>query len=1116
MTKTRKVLLAIMSILAFLAGGIFWVLGKGDLAADFVAQKAREVARERLGAELVLEGVSGNPVGGFHFGRISLAYKGRPVLSAKDLSVSFKLLSLLGSNPAVRSLALSGLEMDLERAADFMKQFEGSGASRLEVNRLLVDQGTLKTRFGDVRLSKLQASIAGSRYQAGFEAETRGVPFSGKVRLEHEGDRTVLENLDLSIRRGKASFAGSVRPGLDLKGSLEAIDVADAPAFWPKAGHAGDFKGTLSGPVSLSGTWEAPRIQGNLKLAAGEVYGFAVDSAEASVSYAAGRLKLEGLSGKSGKGTFSGVLDLSLEKAPAAVGGSFTAKGIPLDRIAARLGGLEEVKGTLDVPRMSFSGTLPTIALQGRVESPVVQYGGESLEKVAAEVALSGNRVLSVSGEGTWMAGPVRFQGTVNLQKAPVMDLSVKASGLSLEKMSARFSGLKALEGKGSLNAELNLYGSPKTPRISGKASSDRLVAKGETLEAASATFSLAGETVTVSSVTARWHQAAVSGSGTIGRVRSESPTFAMSGTARGLEAGGLASRLPDLEKLQLSGTGSADWKVTGTAKDLSFSVAFSSSRIETPDFRIAGVKADMRGRVQEKAGSTPLEVRFSSEAAAIGKARVEALAGTLVRTKEEITVPAFSARLAGGQVKGSGGISPGKGNEPAKLDFRAEAAGVGLQTLSTWAGLKEPVTGKADLSFSLGGTTKDPLLGVEAASGTLQAFGLKIAEVRLKGKGKPSDMVFDPVTATVGEGRVTATGRLYSKEGENLSMEFSARGTDLDLRTLAAGMQAAGESPPAGRIDLSMKGRFSDGRVEGSGELASKGTVRFMGTTLADLKTPLVLEKGRLAASNVTGTAYGGRLEGNLSVGDGKKWTARFSLSGADLDAYLKEQMKLEGRVTGRFDLDFQGGGTLGSENSVEGSGLFSAKSGEVSGFRYVKAISALYGRTAVRYKVLDAPYRLQGDRLVLSDGRAEAVEGDPLYEYVDFEGTVGPKKALALNVSGRVNIQAVNALVGGVRGGVLQAGKSVQEILQGFLQGVTGAMSTRDIRTVRGRVVGTTEKPNLTDLRIEGAAQQQAPAQPQAPAAEPSEPPGQPTQPDLQDAIQQEILKRIFNPSP
>ncbi|MFA0889763.1 MAG: hypothetical protein ACC613_11845 [Synergistales bacterium] len=1116
MTKTKKVSIAIAAVLAVLAGGAFWVLGKGNLAADLVAQKAREIARERLGAELSLDTVSGNPLAGFHFGRISLAYKGSPVLSAGDLSVSFKLLSLLGSNPAVKRLALSGLEMDLERATDFMKQFEGGGASRLEVNRLVVEQGTLKTRFGEVRLPKLQASIAGSRYQADFEAETRGVPFSGKVRLVHEGSRTELDSLDLSIRKGKASFSGAVRPGLDLKGSLEAVDVADAPAFWPKAGRAGDYKGTVSGPVSLAGTWEDPRIRGNLKLAGGEVYGFTVDSAEAALSYASGRLKLDGLTGKSGEGTFSGALDLSLEKGPARASGNFAAKGIPLGTLATRLGGLEGVKGTLNVPRMTFTGTLPAIALRGRVESPSIEFRGEVLEKAAADLALSENRLLSVSGTGLWMTGPVRFQGTVSLAKAPVMDLSVKASGLSIEKMSSRFSGLKGMEGKGLVNAELTLSGSPKNPRISGKAASDRLVAKGETIDSASAGFSLAGETVTVSSLTARWHQAAVSGSGTIGRIRSESPVFAFSGTARGLEAGGLASRLPDLEKLQLSGTGSADWKVSGTAKDLSYSVSFSSSRIETPDFRIAGVRADVNGRLQEKAESPPLEVRFSSEAAALGKARAEALSGTLVRTKEEIAVPAFSARLAGGQVKGSGRILPGKGNEPAKLDFSASAAGVGLQTLSSWAGLKEPVSGKADLSLTFGGTTKDPVLGVEAAVGTLMASGLKLTEVRLKGSGKPSDMVFDPVTASVGEGRIAASGHLRSKEGAPLSVEFNAKGTDLDLKTLASGMQGAGESAPTGRIDLSLKGRFADGRVDGSGELASKGTIRFMGTTLADLKTPLVLEKGRLAASNLTGLAYGGRLEGNLALGDGKKWTARFSLSGADLDAYLREQMKLEGRVTGRFDLDFQGGGTLGSENSMEGSGLFSAKGGEVSGFRYVKAISALYGRSTVRYKVLDAPYRLQGERLILSDGRAEAVEGDPLFEYVEFEGTVGPKKVLALNVSGRVNVQAVNALVGGVRGGVLQAGKSVQEILQGFLQGATGAMSTRDIRTVRGRVVGTTDKPSLTDLRIEGAAQQETPAQSDVPETGPSEPAAQPTQPDLQDVIQQEILKRIFNPSP
>jgi translocation and assembly module TamB len=1113
MSKLRTLAIALAAGIALVAGSAFWVLARGNLAADFVAKKAVEIARERMGAELSLEGASGNPIMGFHFGRAALAYRGKPVLSAGDLSVSFKLLSLFGSNPALEALSLSGLQMDLEQAADFLKQFEGSGASRLEVNRLLVNGGALRTRFGEVKLSKLEASIAGNRYQAGFEAETRGVPFSGRVRLDHDGARTVLEKLEVAVRKGKASFSGAVRPGLDLKGTLEGLDLADVLAFWPKSGKPGDFKGTVSGPLTFTGTWEAPKIQGNLKLSGAQLWGFSTEAAEAKLTVESKDLRLDGLSGKAGEGTFAGNLEMSLAKSPAAVKGTLSVKGISVEAFRGRFPELEGVGGKVDVPRVSFSGNLGNLRLQGNLESPALSFKGDVLERVKAQVALSEKRVLALNGNGVWMAGPVRFDGTVALEKTPVLALSVKASSISLERLSNRFSGLKDLAGKGSLQADLTVSGPLKAPQIRGQVASDLLTAKGETFQALRAGFTLSGDTVSVTSLSARWNQALLSGKGTIGQIRSETPVLNFSGTASGIETGAFASRVKDLETMQLSGTGAADWKISGTAKDLSFDVTFASQRLETPEIRLSGVKADAKGRIQEKAVAVPLEIRFSAEAAAWGKARVDGLSGRLSRAKDKIEIPDFSARLAGGQVKGSGTMVPGKEKEPARLDFKADATGIGMQTLSLWAGLKEPVQGKADLSVTVGGTTRDPLVGVSASIPSLQAAGLKLADVRLKGTGKPSEMTFDPVSAAVGGGSVNATGRLSSKEGAPLTLEFSVKGTDLDLKTLASGMQAAKEAPPSGKIDLSLKGTFSERRVSGSGELVSKGSIRFLGITLSELRVPLSLEKGRILATGVSGSAYGGGLEGNLALGEGKKWTGRFSLSGADLDAYLKEQMKLEGRVTGRFDLDFQGGGTLGVENSTEGSGVFSAKNGEVSGFRYVKAISALYGRSSIRYRVLDAPYKVQGERLVLSDGKAEAFEGDPLYEYVDFDGTVGPKKALALNVRGRVNIQALNALVGGVRGGVLQAGKSVQEILQGFLQGVTGAMSARDIRMVRGRVVGTTDKPSLTDLRIEGASLQ-------PPSLQPSEgenpPPAADGKPDLQDAIQQEILKRIFNPSP
>jgi len=158
-------------------------------------------------------------------------------------------------------------------------------------------------------------------------------------------------------------------------------------------------------------------------------------------------------------------------------------------------------------------------------------------------------------------------------------------------------------------------------------------------------------------------------------------------------------------------------------------------------------------------------------------------------------------------------------------------------------------------------GTTKEPALDIEASVPALQAMGLKLNDVRLKGAGKPSDMTFDPVTASVGGGRVAATGRARSPEGAGLSLEFSAKGTDLDLRTLAAGLQGTGEAVPTGKIDLSLKGSFSDGKAQGTGELASKGSIRFMGTTLSDLRAPLSLQKGRIQAPNVTASAYGGMI---------------------------------------------------------------------------------------------------------------------------------------------------------------------------------------------------------------------------------------------------------------
>ena len=71
--------------------GLFLVVGLAglvligasmDFAGDLVVREATKAVKEMLGADLTVDGISGNPIKGFTTGKISLVKEGKPLFSA--------------------------------------------------------------------------------------------------------------------------------------------------------------------------------------------------------------------------------------------------------------------------------------------------------------------------------------------------------------------------------------------------------------------------------------------------------------------------------------------------------------------------------------------------------------------------------------------------------------------------------------------------------------------------------------------------------------------------------------------------------------------------------------------------------------------------------------------------------------------------------------------------------------------------------------------------------------------------------------------------------------------------------------------------------------------------
>jgi hypothetical protein len=113
-----------------------------------------------------------------------------------------------------------------------------------------------------------------------------------------------------------------------------------------------------------------------------------------------------------------------------------------------------------------------------------------------------------------------------------------------------------------------------------------------------------------------------------------------------------------------------------------------------------------------------------------------------------------------------------------------------------------------------------------------------------------------------------------------------------------------------------------------------------------------------------------------------------------------------------------------------------------------------------------------------IMPGSHMTAPAGDPLYRYVNIDGSVFYTKRLELHGMAEVNLQVLNAFVGAVKG-VATGGASIQEALQGLLGGMIPGSSTGDFREVTFDVAGTLDSPKLMSLQVQRKPTDEQPAE-------------------------------------
>lgn len=1120
----RKKWLFIGIPIAVLVIAVF-ALSRMDIATSLVKEKAVEAVSAQTEAALAIENVRGNPLAGYRLEGVRLAdNSGNEIFTARSLSVSVALSSLFSGSPALSELALDGARADVPGLMALLPDAEGSpgpeaairsfldSGARLKspVQKVRLTDTTVVTALGDLAVNKALLGLKEKGIDADVDLSFRELPVSARGALEWSGEGIGLGSFVLEPGSGKMEASGRLFPVLGVSGEMKEIELAELAALWPELADRG-FAGRFGTTFRAEGEWNAPIIDGKLDFQGGSLSGFTLDDASSSWRYEAGKrsLRMEDVQASLIGIPVAGKMGFVFSQLPPDLDVDLKAAGVSLGEVAQRFPALKDAKGTVEEVKVRLTGRTDAIRGNVLVRTGDLEALGQKVGAGKAELIFDGSKQARFTADSAWLGRPVKGSGTFPLEAGRPVNMVLEAPGVPLDKLAEIRPELAPLKLQGSAAVKLVFSGTPgKDLGLKGVMTSDRLRIMGELFEGTRAEVAMAGSDLVIPSLKSSWNQARISGKGRIKALTSGNPELDLEVGVDALNLENLAVVAPALADNGVKGDLSGTVRISGPAASPKTAFTVASSALQAAG-TVMAKEVSGQGELTLKQGAgIPVAGPFSLKAGLISVAGVNipdaSIKGSL--SADTLKIDEVSARPGGGSLKGSGSV--GLAVSPAPLVFEGSLKDVDLAGIMPLDVLV-PVSGVLSGGFRAGGSLASPELGGDLSVPTLSVSGMTLQNLTAAIAGTPADLRIEPLSASVGEAPLS--GKVRIRKGEDMEVDFGLQGKALDLAFFTSGLANAAELDVKGRMDLDVQGVLRQGQVAGQASLTAP-SVQAMGLTVTEVNLPVVAEGGKAVLSDGRALLYGGtvKLAGEADLAQ-RSWKGGLTVTGTDLQPLTTALMKGKGSLSGKTDFRFDGNGNL-NVGALLGSGTLSVGEGELKGFKGLDVLAKLHGTPTLGYRSIQSNFNVDTKALQLLPGtKALAPEGDPLYRHLNADGPLGFDKSLGLNINGNVNIQALNALLGGLQGLFGTAGQSPEAMLQGLVGGLTGGLTQKDFRDISFRLEGTTESPSLKDLKIE---QKITPVPQQIPTAgsdiqaapqkqEPSSP---------QEILQKKVLEKLL----
>lgn len=379
----------------------------------------------------------------------------------------------------------------------------------------------------------------------------------------------------------------------------------------------------------------------------------------------------------------------------------------------------------------------------------------------------------------------------------------------------------------------------------------------------------------------------------------------------------------------------------------------------------------------------------------------------------------------------------------------------------------------KSDIKVS--GTLEKPLYKGSAifAPFRYRSFLLPMVDVAID--GSLTDVNISEAKARLKSGEFFAKGRFFLKNKE-WSTTLDINGTGMDLRQIGVYLPEEFRERLGGNVNFKFTGKGEVDNFNGEGSFSSE-RMRFLGIRIRNVNAPFYISDGYAVMEDVKAETNGGALSGGLAMDINKSiWGGNLTVLSADVAPMIKQAFpSLKGSISGKGDLKIRAGGETGRMSTVEAAGVLFLRDGEVSGFEAVEASKKYTKGKPLLFKTLQSSFTLdEGYLTILPGSQAVAPPDDQVYRYVMLDGLISNKKEMSLFAMGKVNIRALNALLGALQG-IINVGMDytgeldTSALLQNFLGGILSGFTRTDFRFVTMNINGITRSPEFSNVKVD-----------------------------------------------